>query len=385
MHQDYCEEFVWEQRNTFPDEKKAGELVIKHLLAGGRGHYGPIEHPQIVFNVGYFPHSLMQQIRTHRVGVSFDVQCLAGETAIALKHTEKGLPTSRSIKALYELGAADPDIFKTLEIIVFDETQQAFTTGKIQSVICSGAQPVYRLTLSNGSYLDCTTEHRILTTEGWHTMAAAVGLEGSSQANNAQVKMTKSCQVIICDKTQTASIATVEDVQYLTQVLTYDIEMQGPWHNFVANGTVVHNSFRYTGQRIIDAAEGKRDVEDVFYLRPVGNYDNRQGKKYLYSEKQRNEDKKWCLDACERYRQRIDEGLAEEHARSLIPFDARQHFVMSCNVRSLMHLLDLRWKRDAQLEAQKLCELLYQHFEAWCPEISAWYTKNRAKKARLSP
>ena len=118
----------------------------------------------------------------------------------------------------------------------------------------------------------------------------------------------------------------------------------------------------------------------MFYLRPVGHYDNRQGKKYLYSEAQRKEDKEWCLAACERYRQRIDEGLAEEHARSLIPFDARQHFVMSCNVRSLMHLLDLRWKRDAQLEAQKLCELLYQHFENWCPEIAAWYTKNRAKK-----
>ncbi len=26
--------------------------------------------------------------------------------------------------------------------------------------------------------------------------------------------------------------------------------------------------FRYTGQRILDVVEGKRDVEDVFYLRP---------------------------------------------------------------------------------------------------------------------
>lgn len=218
MHQDYCEDLVWEQRDKFPDEQAAGELIVKHLLKGGRGHYGPLEHPQIVFNVGYFPHSLMQQIRTHRVGISFDVQ-----------------------------------------------------------------------------------------------------------------------------------------------------------------------SFRYTGQRIIDVAEGHRNVEDVFYLRPVGHYTNRQGKKYLYSEEQRQEDLDWCLAACARYQKRINEGVAEEHARSLIPFDARQHFVMSCNVRSLMHLLDLRWKKDAQLEAQKLCELLYVHFEAWCPDIAAWYHHNRAQKARLSP
>lgn len=218
MHQDYAEEFVWDQRDRAPDEAKAGENVIKYLLAGERGHYGPLEHPQITFNVGFFPHSMMQQIRTHRVGVSFDVQ-----------------------------------------------------------------------------------------------------------------------------------------------------------------------SFRYTGKRILDVAEGKRNVEEVFYLRPVGDYTNRQGKRYSYTDGQRNADLEWCIEACKRYQQRINEGLAEEHARGIIPFDARQHFVMSCNARSLMHLLDLRWKKDAQLEAQKFCELLFQHFQEWTPQLAAWYEETRAKKAKLSP
>jgi len=218
MHQDYCEDFVYDNKDKFPDEEKAGELIVKHLLSANRGHYGPVEHPQIVFNVGYFPHSMMQQIRTHRVGVSFDVQ-----------------------------------------------------------------------------------------------------------------------------------------------------------------------SFRYTGNRIIEVAEGKKDVEEVFYLRPVGNYTNRQGKHYFYSEKQRQEDLEWCLQACKLYQKRIEEGLSEEHARGVIPFDARQHFVMSCNARSLMHILDLRWKKDAQLEAQKLCELLYLHFEKWSPALAKWYMESRAQKARLSP
>ncbi|MGF1488229.1 MAG: FAD-dependent thymidylate synthase [Prochloraceae cyanobacterium] len=218
MHQDYSENFVWDNRDRFPNEDKAGELIVKHLLAGNKGHYGCIEHPQITFNVGYFPHSLMQQIRTHRIGFSFDVQ-----------------------------------------------------------------------------------------------------------------------------------------------------------------------SFRYTGKRIIDVVAGKIDIEDVFYLRPVGNYTNRQGKRYFYSPEQRDRDLKWCLDACKLYEEHIDAGMAEEQARSIIPFDARQHFVMSCNARSLMHLLDLRWKKDAQLEAQKLCELLYVHFEKWMPALAIWYKENRAQKARLSP
>ncbi len=218
MHQDYAEGFVWDDRDHFPTEEKCGEIIVRNLLAGNRGHYGPLEHPQIVLNCGWFPHSTMQQIRTHRVGISFDVQ-----------------------------------------------------------------------------------------------------------------------------------------------------------------------SFRYTGNRIVDVVQGVRDVEEVFYLRPVGAYSDRQGKRYDYTPEQRQQDIEWCLQACQRYAERIQQGFSEEHARGLIPFDVRQHWVMSANVRSLMHLLDLRWKADAQLEAQKLCEVIWPHFLAWTPAIAAWYEETRLKKARLAP
>jgi thymidylate synthase (FAD) len=217
MHQDYSENFVLEKSHKFPDEQKAGDLVVRHLLKGNKGHYGCLEHPVIVVNAGYFPHSLMQQIRTHRL-LSFDCQ-----------------------------------------------------------------------------------------------------------------------------------------------------------------------SFRYTGNRILEAAENKKDIEDVFYIRPVGVYTDRQGKKYYYNEEQREEDLEWCLQASKLYAKRIKEGVSEEQARSILPFDVRQHFVMSCNMRSLMHILDLRWKKDAQLEAQIFSEHLFSLFKIWSPEIADWYYENRAKKARLSP
>lgn len=221
LHQDYSENMICEEieQGIFPTEEKAGELAVKLLLKGGKGHYGSVEHPMIVFNVGYFPHSTMQQLRTHRVGCSFDVQ-----------------------------------------------------------------------------------------------------------------------------------------------------------------------SFRYSGKRIIDVVEGKRDIESVFYVRPVGFYGDRQGKKYYYSEEQRNEDLSLCLLAAQRYAQRISEGVSEEHARSIIPFDVRQHFVLSCNARSLMHILDLRWKKNAQLEIQILSEMFFGEFQKWCPVIADWYYEDRHKKgARLAP
>lgn len=218
MHQDYSCDFVYGERDSFPSEEQCGEIIIKRLLAGDRGHFGCVEHPQITFNCGYFPHSVMQQARTHRIGVSFDCQ-----------------------------------------------------------------------------------------------------------------------------------------------------------------------SYRYTGSQVIDVVDGKRDIEDVFYLRPVGNYSDRTGKKYYYSPEQRESDLQWCLEASKRYKADFEAGMSEEHARGKVPFDYRQHFVVSFNLRSLLHFLDLRYKKDAQLEIQKLCEMMFPHLEEWTPAIAAWYKSNRLGKGKLAP
>jgi thymidylate synthase (FAD) len=662
MHQDYAEGFVAHERDRWPDEAKCGEMVVRNLLKGGRGHYGPLEHPQMVLNCGWFPHSTMQQIRTHRVGVSFDVQCLAGSTEVTFVNASGSLRKVK-IADLYDLWAngekairerklrgrqgEPPGTYrrdcktrlKKMRLRVLNEDTGVFEVGHIQDVMCSGLQPVYRLTLADGKTLDCTTNHRLYTSQGWQRMGDALGLV--ADANHQVLATTKVCELMTngvvrpealysqkpwlkaqieqgltasqiaeqcgCsaevirhwakqfqmqlpsgrkighktavgnglyrDKTwlqaqlaqglhadEIAALAgcsieavkkwvyahgltlnkrspgtdtpwnkgvrgyqlalsaenlekrrsnakaftrrgadsnfwkggtateremigawtrqiapqvhakfnyicqrcgesgghlhahhlvpvfadqslayefdnlvslcrpchehlhhnhleaefakdfepilepkfwktkprpsgrklrahpvEVVGVEYLGIQTTYDLEVAGIWHNFVANGVVVHNSFRYTGRRLLDVVAGKREVEEVFYLRPVGFYSDRQGKKYEYTAEQRQQDLDWCLEACRRYQARIEQGFSEEHARGLIPFDVRQHWVMSANVRSLMHLLDLRWKADAQLEAQKLCEFIWPHFQAWVPAIAAWYEENRLKKARLAP
>ena len=218
MHQDYSEDYVVDDRANWPEETEAGDICVKRLLAGDRGHYGPLEHPQITLNAGWFPHSVMQQARTHRVGVSFDVQ-----------------------------------------------------------------------------------------------------------------------------------------------------------------------SFRYSGSRIVDCVEGRRDFDDVFYLRPVGHYCDRQGKKYYYKPQVRANDKLICHNAALRYARLIHDGFAEEHARSILPFDVRQHFVVSFSLRAFLHFLDLRAKLDAQDEIRQLCDLMWPHLQTWAPEIAAWYQRCRWAKARLAP
>jgi thymidylate synthase (FAD) len=142
---------------------------------------------------------------------------------------------------------------------------------------------------------------------------------------------------------------------------------------------------RYSGQRICDAAEGRLKIEDVFYLRPVGDYADRQGKKYTYTADQRAIDLNTCHLAAERYWDLMAAGFAEEHARGILPFDYRQHFVVSFSLRAFLHFLDLRAKLDAQEEIRALCDLMWPHLEAWVPEIAGWYAKTRLHKARLAP
>lgn len=69
---DYSEEPI--HTKLTPNETECGKWVIEQLLANERGHWGPLEHPAITLDCVGFVHNVIVQARTHRVGVSFDVQ-----------------------------------------------------------------------------------------------------------------------------------------------------------------------------------------------------------------------------------------------------------------------------------------------------------------------
>jgi thymidylate synthase (FAD) len=143
-------------------------------------------------------------------------------------------------------------------------------------------------------------------------------------------------------------------------------------------------SFRYTKKHIIEAGEGKRDIEDVVYLRPIGKYHDRE-QSYEYTAETRAEDLSFCTYAVKHVCKRLREGMPSEQGRGQLPFDYRQHAVLTMNTRSLMGILDRRSKKDAQAEIQILATLLMEIFHMWQPATAKWYLDNRWGKARLSP
>jgi len=130
----------------------------------------------------------------------------------------------------------------------------------------------------------------------------------------------------------------------------------------------------------------KKAVEEQFFIPPCGIYRSRGGEKYEFTEERRLRLIDECYESAKKYKNEIDDGAPEERARSYLKWDiVRQHLVFSCNARSLMHILDMRGKDDAQVEIRALALLLFRVFQWWMPEIANYYYKKRWKKAKLSP
>ena len=74
----------------------------------------------------------------------------------------------------------------------------------------------------------------------------------------------------------TAHPVRVVAMQYVGLRQTYDLSIEGPWHNFVANGLVVHNSFNEFSMRYAKAT-------DDFYVPEADDVRSQVGKPGAYS------------------------------------------------------------------------------------------------------
>jgi thymidylate synthase (FAD) len=163
----------------------------------------------------------------------------------------------------------------------------------------------------------------------------------------------------------------------------HNVAMQARTHRVGVSFDV--QSQRYTGERVIKVASGELAPEDVFYVRPAGFYVNRYGKKYDWTEEDCRDELDWIVEGCKRYAVKYEKGMCEEHIRDYLAQAIRQNFVVSFNLRSVLHIMDLRAKMDAQLEIQALCEQLVPHIERWAPHVWKYYEEKRLHRARLSP
>jgi thymidylate synthase (FAD) len=167
----------------------------------------------------------------------------------------------------------------------------------------------------------------------------------------------------------------VTSVTYRGYEDTYDLCVGGPWHNFVANGLVVHNSVNQESHRYLSLGE-KAPLE--FYV-PLEfrtqSKSNRQASGGALEDQ--GEARVLYLSSLTKaaycYQHLLDSGVARELARGVLPHCTYSSLYFTVNLRSLFHFLELRLAAGAQWEIQQYAKCFLElakplfplTFQAW--------------------
>ena len=246
--------------------------------------------------------------------------CLKGDTLILVYDSENFKEVE--IKDLFNNN-------KDLEIVSFDENY-SFILQKIGKVFHSGIKPIYRISFNSGSHLDCTENHRLLKLTNlmneYVTLkdfkikrekdelfispkimsAFFVGIASGEKFyyNYKNLRVNVENKIFISKKYNSYSEIKyneyeiydpirISNIEYIGEEDTYDIEVDGKYHNFTANGIVVHNSRAIPFEKMVEVVEKEPFIPIAWQLQHRGM----QGNGYITNPYVIEKKKGYWLDA----------------------------------------------------------------------------------------
>lgn len=169
----------------------------------------------------------------------------------------------------------------------------------------------------------------------------------------------------------------VVNVEFIGEEMTYDISVEGPNHNFVANGFIVHNSTNeYSARYSV--------VPEVCYTplkEQVGfqSKNNKQGRSEDSIEEEEYENYLNKIGEIRElgfshYNNLLNNGIAREVARMDLPLSTYTYFYWKIDLHNLCHFLKLRTDPHAQWEIRQFAGILAGIVKHTCPlAFEAWY------------
>ena len=149
----------------------------------------------------------------------------------------------------------------------------------------------------------------------------------------------------------------VKSITYAGEQTTYDLEMEGPNHNFIANGIVTHNSQisqRYVSGGVLRFVERPEYQEDEDLHRIFEERADRAAVEYETMAEElldRQEGGAAMLSADYKTDARKK---VQQTARSLLPNETEAPMVFTGNVRALRHIIEMRADAHAESEIRAL-------------------------------
>ena len=339
-----------------------------------------------------------------------------------------------------------------------DEATGEIDATQVVDVWETGVRPVFKVTLVNGYSVKMTKDHLCLTSDGWKTLERAtgvhIGIGGGATwrersprfaVNGApahrdrdwlQARRQEGLNVQqIADRAGVEYItirkalareglwdrhdrplprhplkrkpsggklvrgwSAVERIEYAGEEMTYDIEVLGPEHNFVANGFIVHNSVNeYSARYSILDREFYVPAPEQLAAQATSN---RQGRgDVITGDRARQILDLLRTDADKMYRdyeQLLNEtssgdviadgeqGLARELARMNLSVSFYTQWYWKTNLHNLLNFLSLRADAHAQYEIRVYAEALIDVLKKWVPHTHAAFVDYRMGAYELS-
>lgn len=359
-------------------------------------HTSPFRHAFLQFRIEC-PIFVERQLFKHQIGLS--ANCLHGDSEITFV-TSSGKLEKETIESLYNrwnsgrtLKTSKKDIeycrkrISNKKLRVLNEESGEFETGKIKNIFKSGVKKLFKITTQSGHSLKVSGDHRIYTDSGWMTLNTGlttknfIGLNGKQFAGNGQYldyatvkqdretglsvqEMAKhSKQTEVLDKTKFGEnnvnrrgkrlkvhFSKISSIKCIGYHDTFDIEVEGPHHNFVANNCVVHNSI---SGRYVDFSDKYHKVD---HLR-LQSVDSKQGSSGSLDRIDLVDKMNKMIEDCSSlYEELCSAGVAKEQARIILPLALETTFIWSGSLLAFCHLWDLRLKPDAQQETREVAQ-----------------------------
>ena len=154
----------------------------------------------------------------------------------------------------------------------------------------------------------------------------------------------------------------IKSVTYAGEQMTYDLEMEGPNHNFVANGIVTHNSQisqRYVSGSVLRFVERPEYQDDEELHRLFEERADRAAAEYgamadRLLERQEGGNSMLSADYKTDARKKV-----QQTARSLLPNETEAPMVFTGNVRALRHIIEMRADAHAESEIRNLAVRIF--------------------------
>ncbi len=171
-----------------------------------------------------------------------------------------------------------------------------------------------------------------------------------------------------------SNLVEVIDFDEADSEMTYDIEVEGPFHNFSAEGIITHNSVNEYSTRYSEAIDScQKTAEGEWRIQGKGNKQGSEGFLSVDIGKTLTRNESTIQNSARLiYEHRLEMGVAREQARKDLLLSTYTEAYWKIDLKNLLHFLGLRMDSHAQQEIRDYATVLGDEIVSlWVPEVYA--------------